>query len=68
MALPPYLASGYCQRGPEFGGDTHPIKSGQTMRWHFVFLIPDGANGFRLALRSSAGDLQNVGHINLSCC
>jgi hypothetical protein len=71
--------TGYCEKSPDLGhgGDTreaNTIRSGETVRWPFAFLIPDGANGFRLLLRTaivvrgvSQRQQQSV-LVNLSCC
>ena len=64
-------ATGFCQseRNPEFGDDTSRILSGQSAHWGIVFLVPNDANGFRLAVRGQ--DDQRATHaaiINLICC
>jgi hypothetical protein len=68
--------SGYCERSPEFGGGgktgaANTIRSRQTVHWPFVFLIPDGANGFRLEFRSALEQektTNQAAEVNLSCC
>jgi hypothetical protein len=63
--------AGYCERGPDAGGDASPVRPAESVAETFGFLVPDRANGFRIVIRTSLDDQTQHSQaetINLSCC
>jgi hypothetical protein len=63
--------TGFCERGPDAGGDASPVRPAESVAETFGFLVPDRANGFRIVFRASLKDQTQQSQaqtINLSCC
>jgi hypothetical protein len=63
--------TGFCERGPDGGGDGSPVRPAGSVAETFGFLVPDQANGFRIVIRAPLNEQTQHSQaqtINLSCC